>query len=81
MAGVLSRTGYEFFMPRGAFYFFPKSPIPDEVAFVSKLAEHRVLAVPGRGFGLPGYFRLAFCVDEAIILRAEEGLAKARSAF
>ncbi|NDY57643.1 pyridoxal phosphate-dependent aminotransferase [Desulfovibrio sulfodismutans] len=81
MAGVLSRTGYDFFMPRGAFYFFPVSPIPDEVAFVSKLAEHRVLAVPGRGFGLPGYFRLAFCVDEAIILRAEEGLAKARSAF
>ncbi|KUG27189.1 biosynthetic aromatic amino acid aminotransferase alpha [hydrocarbon metagenome] len=80
MAGVLSRTGYEFFMPRGAFYFFPKSPIPDEVAFVSKLAEHRVLAVPGRGFGMPGYFRLAFCVDEAVILRAEEGLAKARDA-
>jgi len=81
MAGVLSRTGYEFFMPRGAFYFFPKSPIPDEVAFVSKLAEHRVLAVPGRGFGMQGYFRLAFCVDEAIIARAEEGLRLARDAF
>jgi aspartate aminotransferase len=79
MAGVLSRTGYEFFMPRGAFYFFPVSPIPDEVAFVSRLAEHRVLAVPGRGFGLPGYFRLAFCVDEAVILRAEAGLKKART--
>ena len=81
MAGVLSRTGYEFFLPRGAFYFFPKSPIPDEVAFVNALAEHRVLAVPGRGFGMPGYFRLAFCVDEAIILRAEAGLGKAREAL
>ena len=77
MAGVLTRAGYEFFMPRGAFYFFPKSPDPDEVAFTERLADHRVLAVPGRGFGLPGYFRLAFCVDEAVINRSEEGFAKA----
>lgn len=79
MAEVLTRTGYEFFKPRGAFYFFPKSPIPDEVAFVSRLAEERVLGVPGRGFGLPGYFRLAFCVGEEVIARAEEGLARARA--
>jgi len=78
MAGVLTRAGYEFFMPRGAFYFFPKSPDPDEVAFTERLAAERVLAVPGRGFGLPGYFRLAFCVDEAVINRAEAGFAKAR---
>ena len=77
MAGVLSRAGYEFFMPRGAFYFFPKSPDPDEVAFVERLAAERVLAVPGRGFGLPGYFRLAFCVDEAVINRSEPGFVKA----
>jgi len=77
MAGVLTRSGYSFFMPRGAFYFFPKSPIPDEVAFVERLAAERVLAVPGRGFGLPGHFRLAFCVDEAVINRAEAGFAKA----
>jgi aspartate aminotransferase len=76
MAGVLSRAGYEFFMPRGSFYFFPKSPDPDEVAFISRLADERVLAVPGRGFGLPGYFRLAFCVDEAVINRSEAGFAK-----
>ncbi len=77
MAGVLSRSGYEFFMPRGAFYFFPKSPVPDELEFLARLAEERVLAVPGRGFGLPGYFRLAFCVDEAVINRSEAGFAKA----
>ncbi len=78
MAGVLSRAGYEFFMPRGAFYFFPKSPDPDEVTFVERLAQERILAVPGRGFGLPGYFRLAFCVDEAVIVRSEAGFAAAR---
>jgi len=77
MAGVLTRAGYDFFLPRGAFYFFPKSPDPDEVAFVERLAAERVLAVPGRGFGLPGHFRLAFCVDEAVINRAEAGFARA----
>lgn len=78
MADVLSRTGYEFFMPRGAFYFFPKSPEPDELVFLERLTRERVLAVPGRGFGMAGYFRLAFCVDEAVIARSEAGFARAR---
>ena len=78
MAGVLTRAGYEFFMPRGAFYFFPKSPDPDELVFLDRLAKEFVLAVPGRGFGMAGYFRLAFCVDEAVILRSEAGFTKAR---
>ena len=78
MAGVLTRAGYEFTMPRGAFYFFPKSPDPDELVFLDRLSAERVLAVPGRGFGLPGYFRLAFCVDEAVINRSEAGFVRAR---
>lgn len=77
MAEVLTRAGYEFVMPRGAFYFFPKSPDADELKFLDRLTAERVLAVPGRGFGLPGYFRLAFCVDEAVIRRSEAGFAKA----
>ncbi len=37
----------------------------------------RVLAVPGTGFGMPGYFRLTFCVDKKVIENAAEGFAKA----
>ncbi|MDD5759316.1 MAG: pyridoxal phosphate-dependent aminotransferase [Desulfobulbaceae bacterium] len=74
---VLHDCGYEFLPPKGAFYIFPKSPLADEVQFVSILKEHRILAVPGRGFGTPGYFRLAFCVEDEIILRAAEGFAMA----
>jgi aspartate aminotransferase len=33
--------------------------------------------VPGRGFGMPGYFRLTFCVDEQVIARAAPGFARA----
>lgn len=81
MAGVLTRAGYDFFMPKGAFYFFPKAPGGDDVAFVKRLQEERVLAVPGSGFAGPGCFRLTFCVGEDVILRSEDGLKKARDAF
>lgn len=81
MAEVLTRAGYEFVMPRGAFYFFPKAPGGDDVAFVNRLMEERVLAVPGSGFGWPGHFRLAFCVDESVIRNAEEGFTRAAAAM
>ena len=81
MAEVLTNAGYEFLMPAGAFYFFPKAPGGDDVAFVNRLLEERVLAVPGSGFGYPGHFRLAFCVDESVIRHAADGFAAARAAF
>lgn len=81
MADVLTRAGYDFFLPRGAFYFFPKAPGGDDVAFVNRLLQEKVLAVPGSGFAGPGHFRLTFCVGEEVIRRAEPGLKKARDAF
>jgi len=81
MAEVLDAAGYEYLMPRGAFYFFPKAPGGDDVAFVRRLQEERVLAVPGRGFGTEGYFRLTFCVDEKVIRRAAGGFERARKSF
>ena len=77
MAKVLRDAGVEFTLPRGAFYFFAKSPVEDECKFVDALLEQRILAVPGRGFGKPGYIRLACCVDEKIILRSAAGFAAA----
>ncbi len=77
MARVLEATGYEFTLPKGAFYFFPKAPGGDDVKFCAALQEQRILAVPGMGFGYPGFFRLAFCVGEDVINRSEEGFAKA----
>lgn len=79
MAEMLTKAGYEFSLPQGAFYFFPKSPEADDIAFVGKLLEEKILVVPGTGFGYPGYFRMAFCVDEAVIRRAAEGFARARA--
>lgn len=82
LAKVLSDAGIEFTMPRGAFYFFPKSPVADEQKFVDALLNERVLAVSGKGFGKPGYIRLAFCsIDEKQIAASAESFKRAVSAL
>jgi len=77
MAAALRAAGIEFALPRGAFYFFPKAPGGDDRRFVDLLLEENVLAVPGRGFGYPGHFRLTFCVDEQVIERSAPAFARA----
>ena len=63
----LSQIGYEFHEPEGAFYLFPKSPIPDDVKFTGILRDELILAAPGVGFGGPGYFRLSYAVPDSTI--------------
>ena len=64
MYDALTDIGYDLVKPQGAFYMFPKSPIEDDVEFVADLQKHNVLVVPGRGFGMPGHFRISFCVTD-----------------
>lgn len=77
MAKVLKDAGVRFTMPQGAFYFFPEAPGGDDLAFVQALLEQNVLAVPGTGFGFPGYFRLSFSVEEKVIVKSAEGFKAA----
>lgn len=67
---LLSRLGFELVRPDGAFYLFPKSPLADDVEFVKLAQKHHILLVPGSGFGAPGHFRIAYCVDTGIITRS-----------
>jgi aspartate aminotransferase len=73
----LSEAGYEFNVPEGAFYLFPKSPIPDDLEFVNRLKDELILAVPGTGFGAPGYFRLSYAVPDATISDSFAGFKRA----
>ncbi len=73
----LASCGYEFVKPAGAFYLFPKSPVPDDVEFVQVLQKELILVVPGSGFGGPGHFRIAFCVDDETIKKSIPGFKKA----
>jgi len=73
---ALSEMGYSLVKPEGAFYLFPQSPI-DDLEFVRELQKSSILTVPGRGFGAPGHFRIAFCVDDCVIENSLPGFRAA----
>jgi aspartate aminotransferase len=93
LAEGLRAAGYEFCEPQGAFYIFPRVPPrkptdtassespASDVDFVMLLKERGVIAVPGVGFGYPGYFRLSFCVSEDAIRGSLPHLKDAREAW
>jgi aspartate aminotransferase len=60
---------------------FPRSPLEDDVAFVRELQQWQVLAVPGSGFGTPGFFRISYCVDDRTLEGAITGFQKAAQKF
>ena len=66
----LSELGFQMVKPGGGFYLFPKSPLADEMEFIRLAQKYRILLVPGSGFGAPGYFRIAYCVDDSMIERS-----------
>ena len=65
--GALTDMGYSVVLPQGAFYMFPKSPVPDEMDFLAELRKHNILAVPGKGFGRSGYIRISYCIEDKTI--------------
>ena len=77
----LTDLGYSMVKPQGAFYLFPKSPLEDDAAFVDALQEWNVLVVPGKGFGVPGHFRISYCVQDHVLEGAMQGFAQAAKKF
>lgn len=85
---VLDEAGIEYAVPEGAFYLFCRVPSVagssapgDDIAFVKTLKDKLVLAVPGTGFGAPGWFRLAYCLDERIIEASRSAFVAAVAAW
>ena len=66
----LTEIGYECAKPQGAFYLFVKAPGGDAKAFAEKAKARNLLFVPSDGFGVPGYFRLSYCVSREMIERS-----------
>lgn len=66
----LTSIGFEMVKPGGAFYLFPKSPLPDDVEFVKLAQKHNLLIVPGSGFASPGHFRLCYCINKQTIINS-----------
>lgn len=75
----LRKMGYHVVQPGGAFYLFPRTLEPDDMAFCQRAKELDLLVVPGSGFGAPGHIRIAYCVQTEMIecaLPKFEALAK-----
>ncbi|MEC7887513.1 MAG: pyridoxal phosphate-dependent aminotransferase [SAR324 cluster bacterium] len=73
---MISELGFESIKPQGAFYIFPKSPDPDDVAFVKRAQQEKILLVPGVGFGGPGHFRISLCCSAETIENSRPGFKR-----
>ncbi|MDR3072511.1 MAG: aminotransferase class I/II-fold pyridoxal phosphate-dependent enzyme, partial [Clostridiales Family XIII bacterium] len=66
----LSSIGYECVEPEGAFYLFVKAPTEDDLEFSERAKSYQIALTPGRVFGAPGYFRLAYCTAHEKVKRS-----------
>jgi aspartate aminotransferase len=78
---ALVEMGYSVTKPEGAFYIFPKIPTPSEDDFMNELLRWNVLVVPGGVFRAPGYFRIAYCVEDKVLEGSLNGFKKAAEKF
>ena len=72
----LVSLGFEVVRPGGTFYIFPKALEEDAVAFCNKAKEYDLILVPSDSFGVPGYFRMAYCIDTEKVQRSIPALRK-----
>lgn len=72
----LTSLGFECVKPGGTFYIFPKALEEDATAFCQKATKYDLILVPSDTFGVPGYFRMAYCIDTEKVERSLEALRK-----
>lgn len=70
----LTSLGFECVKPGGTFYIFPKALEQDAVAFSKKALKYDLVLVPSDSFGVPGYFRMAYCIATEKVERSLEAL-------
>ena len=66
----LTELGFSCVKPGGTFYIFPKALEEDAVAFCQKALKYDLVLVPSDSFGVPGYFRMAYCIDTEKVERS-----------
>lgn len=72
----LTSLGFDCVKPGGTFYIFPKALEEDAVAFCQKALKYDLILVPSDSFGVPGYFRMAYCIDTEKVERSLEALRR-----
>jgi aspartate aminotransferase len=77
LVAALRESGYDLHVPEGTFYLLPRSPLPDDLAFIELLAEQNIFCLPGTLVELPGFFRISLTANDAMIEQALPGFATA----
>lgn len=84
VAGLNAIDGFECLSAQGTFYAFPNVSgaikhmgLKDDVQFAEKLlVDGGVASVPGTAFGMPGYIRFSYALDEQTLKTALESIEK-----
>jgi aspartate aminotransferase len=76
MVDGLGAAGYDVHSPEGTFYLLPRSPDPDDTAFVERLAAEKVFVLPGTVVEMPGHFRISITGSDEMVERALPILAR-----
>ncbi len=66
----LSKLGYEYIEPQGAFYLWVKALEPDANAFCEKAKSVELLPVASDSFGCKGWVRVGYCVSYETIVNS-----------
>jgi aspartate aminotransferase len=74
---ALQTQGYDLRLPEGTFYLWVRSPQPDDFAFALRLAQDRVLVLPGSAAEGPGHFRISLTASPDMIERSLPIFARA----
>lgn len=72
----LIRLGFTCVKPGGTFYIFPKALEADAKIFCEKAKKYDLILVPGDGFGCPGFFRMAYCIETEKVERSLTALRR-----
>lgn len=72
----LKSLGMKVVNPGGTFYIFAKALEEDATAFCKKALKYDLVLVPSESFGIPGYFRVAYCVPTEKVERSVEAFKK-----
>lgn len=67
---TLVDLGFTVVKPGGTFYIMPKALEESSIEFCKKAKNYDLIFVPTDGFGAPGFFRMAYCIDTEKVERA-----------
>ena len=81
LTGELSRLGYTYVEPDGAFYLWVKALEEDEVAFCERAKSLDLMLVPSDSFGCSGWARVSYCVSYETITGSFGAWAKLKQMY